>query len=238
MNKLLFRQVILLLLMSGLVVTAGADSMTFDQLQWETGRMDEQYSSDSGGTQTATGVDYFYYYARLPMRMPLLDDSLSAGSSGRTYDSAILQIVVSLNGSVADDQMRIFTRRLTREWYENGVSWDCFYADVDSLWSVAGGDFNSFAASDTFLIDTSIAVGDSLYFQIDTGFVRLMIEWDNRGWLLMAENIVDRAVFNIYTEDEATASRRPKLTVYYTDGSAPDAIVARRRRNILSQGGL
>lgn len=211
-------------------VAIRAESMTFDQSQWATGDMNEQSPSDSSGGVGNSHVDYFYYYERMPMSMAVIDDSLAAGSSSRTYDSALLSLVVAADGLSGTDSMRIFGKRLARPWSEYGVSWNYHHASADSAWDNAGGDINSLPCMDTIIIDTSVNAGDTLCFHIDTGFVREMIEGNNYGWLMMAENIVDRATFQFYTEDIATPTYRPVLTVFYTDGPAGPEFWGRRRR--------
>lgn len=211
-------------------VAIRAESMTFDQSQWATGDMNEQAPSDSGGGVTNSHVDYFYYYERMPMCMTVIGDSLAAGSSTRTYDSALLSLVIAADGLSGTDSMRIFGKRLVRLWSEYGVSWNYHHGSVDSAWNVAGGDINSLPCMDTIIVDTSVNAGDTLCFHLDTGFVREMIEGDNYGWLMMAENIVDRATFQFYTEDVATPAYRPVMTVFYTEGTAEPGICPRRRR--------
>jgi hypothetical protein len=190
----------------------------------------EQSPADSNGTTANSHVDYYYYYERLPMCMTVLDDSLGDGSSSRTYDSAVLALVVAADGLAGNDSLRIFGKRLARAWSENGVSWKYYWASADSLWTTAGGDINSLACMDTLILDTSVAVYDTLRFHLDTGFVRYMIETKNMGWLMMAENIIDRAAFQVYTEDAVTPAYRPVLKVYYTDGGGQVTYAAKRRR--------
>ena len=209
-----------------------AESMTFDQSQWSTGDMNEQSPADSNGIIANSHVDYFYYYERLPMYMTVLDDSLADGSSSRTYDSAILALAVAADGLAGNDSLRIFGKRLTRGWSENGVSWRYYWASADSLWTTAGGDINNLACMDTLILDTSVAVYDTLRFHLDTGFVRYMVETKNVGWLMMAENIIDRAAFQVYTEDVATPAYRPVLKVYYTEGGSQVTYAAKRRRSM------
>lgn len=209
-------------------------SMQFDQAQWQTGDMNEQAPADSSGTIGNSNIDYFYYYERMPMRMAVIDDSLAAGSSGRRYDSALLAVVVAQSGATGNDSMRVFARRLTRTWSENGASWNYYWGSSDSSWTTPGGDVNSDRCSDTIMIDFSIPAYDTLTFHLDTGFVRYMIETANYGWLMMATNKVDRFPFQLFTEDCTTPGYRPVLTVYYTE-SAPSAAGHRRR---VVQGGL
>jgi len=210
--------------------TVVAGSITFDQSQWNTGDMNEQYPSDSAGSITNSHVDHFYYRERLPMRMAVIDDSLVEGSSSRTYDSAVLILVVAADGLSGSDSMRVFGKRLTRDWSENGVSWSFYWASADSAWSTVGGDINSLPCMDTIIIDTSLSVNDTLVFHTDTSFVRYMVETDNFGWIMIAENIVDRATFQFYTEDIANEALRPVLTVYFTDGAQAETSPGRRRR--------
>jgi len=191
-----------------LTVGATAATMTFDQSQWATGDMNEQYASDSGGAVTSSHLDDFYYYERIPMCMTVIDDSLGSGSSARVYDSAILVLVVTSEGLAGADSMRFFGKRLTRAWSENGVSWGYHHASSDSAWGSAGGDMNGSACTDTLIVDVSLDAYDTLYFHLDTGFVRYMVEAANVGWIMMAENIVDRAIVQFYTE-----TRRHRRTV-------------------------
>jgi hypothetical protein len=128
--------------------------------------------------------------------------------------------------------MMIYGRRLTRDWSEDGVSWTYHHASPDSAWSTAGGDINSLPCTDSIIIDTSVAAYDTLLFHLDTGFARHMIEIENFGWIMIAENIVDRAVFQVYTEDTGTEANRPVLTIYYTDGSEETVFTGRRRRTM------
>ncbi len=221
----------LIIALMAIGASAKAASMTFDQAQWQTGDMNEQAPADSNGTIGSSNVDYFYYYERVPMRMAVLDDSLAAGSAQRTYDSAILAIVVAQSGATGNDSMRIFARRLSRDWSENGVSWNYNRALPDSQWTTPGGDIAAGACSDTIIIDANTPVYSTLRFHLDTGFVRSMIESINYGWLLSATNLVDRFPFQIYTEDCTTPAYRPILTVYYTSGS--QAAAGARRRIIL-----
>jgi hypothetical protein len=214
-------------------VLAGA-AMQFDQAQWQTGDMNEQSPVDSMGNVATSNVDYFYYYERMPMRMAVIDDSLAAGSSGRQYDSALLAVVIGQTGAAGNDSMRVFARRLTRNWSENGVSWNYYWASADSGWTTPGGDINSERCSDTIMIDAAVPVYDTLILHIDTGFVRFMIETANCGWLMMATNKVDRFPFQLYTEDCNIPAYRPVLTVYYTE-STPSAVGHRRR---VVEGGL
>ena len=209
-----------------------AEPMTFDQSRWATGDMNEQSPADSNGTATNSHVDYYYYYERLPMCMTVLDDSLTEGSSSRTYDSATLALVVAADGLAGNDSLRIFGKRLTRVWSENGASWSYYWASVDSTWTTAGGDIDDLACMDTLILDTSVAAYDTLRFHLDTGFVRYMVETKNVGWLMMAENVVDRAAFQIYTEDAATPAYRPVLKVYYTEGGGQVTHAAKRRRSL------
>jgi len=213
-----------------------AATMTFDRSEWMTGDMDEQYPADSNGAITNSHVDRFYYYERMPMCMSVIDDSLGSGSPSRSYDSAFLGLVVAADGLTGSDSMRIFGKRLTRRWSESGVSWTYYHASADSAWNSAGGDVDNQSCMDTIVIDTSVAVYDTLYFRLDTGFVRYMIEQNNFGWLMMAENIVDRANFQFYTEDAADAEYRPTLTVYYSEGSPDVVLCGRRRRMIQFEG--
>jgi len=228
--RIFFVAIVILILISDAAVRA--ESMTFDQTQWATGDMNEQSPADSSGGITNSHVDYFYYYERLPMSMTVLTDSLGSGSPGRTYDSAVLMLMVAADGLSGSDSMRIFGKRLTRPWSEYGVSWNYHHAAPDSSWATAGGDINSLSCMDTIIIDTAVNAGDTLSFHLDTGFVREMIEGDNFGWLMMAENIVDRATFQFYTEDIATPAYRPVLTIFYTEGEEAPEFVGRRRRMI------
>jgi hypothetical protein len=195
----------------------GVNSMKFDVTQWATGMMDADptLQGDSNGTKTANYLDYYYYYARAPMRLDCLDDSLSAGSSDRTYDSAVLMLVADhFADSLNAYTMRIFAKRLTSSFTENGVSW--LRRSTANAWTTPGGDVGS-GCSDTIVVDSSYDRFDSLYFHIDTGFIRYLVEIDNIGWLMMAENIVPRFPYSVCSEDNATAAYRPKLTVYYTN---------------------
>lgn len=207
-----------------------ADSMTFDQSMWATGDMNEQYPSDSSGGIANSHLDDFYYYERIPMCMTALSDSLSIGSAERIYDSAILLLMVAADGLAGSDSMRIFGRRITRRWSENGVSWNYHWASPDSSWNTAGGDTDNRSCMDTIIIDTAVAVNDTLRFRLDTGFVRDMVEGENYGWLMMAENIVDRAIFQIYTEDDPIEEHRPVMIVYYREGMPLPLSLDRRRR--------
>jgi hypothetical protein len=211
-----------------------ATEMRFDQTQWQTGDLNEQAPADSNGSITNSNIDYFYYYERMPMRMAVIDDSLAAGSSGRRYDSAVLAVVVAQIGASGNDSMLVFARRLTRNWSENGVSWNCFWGSSDSSWTTPGGDLNSERCSDTIMIDAAVPVYDTLIMHLDTGFVRFMIETANYGWMMMAANKVDRFPFQLFTEDCATVAYRPILTVYCSD-STPSAVGHRRR---VVEGGL
>lgn len=233
-KSLLLLVLVLLSIAHSALVTAA--TMTFDQSQWMTGDMNEQAPADSNGIVTNSHVDHFYYYERIPMCMSVIDDSLGDGSPARTYDSAILAMVVASEGLTDSDSMRLLGRRLTRGWSENGTSWTYFHASPDSSWTIAGGDVDGQPCMDTLIIDASVAAYDTLYFHLDTGFVRHLIEQDNFGWLMMAENIVDRAIFQFYTEDVATAAYRPKLTVYYSEGT-PGPEWAGRRRRMSETGG-
>jgi len=225
---------LLVLLLAILAGKGAAASKTFDQAQWHTGDMNEQSPSDSAGNTANSHVDYFYYYERIPMRMAVLDDSLANGSASRTYDSAILALVVAANGLSGNDSMRVFGRRLTRNWSESGVSWTYYWASPDSAWSTAGGDVNTLRCMDTIIVDASAAVYTTLLLHLDTGFVRYMVETANYGWLMMATNLVDRGSFQFFTEDIGTVAYRPVLTVYYTDHAAGG--LASRRRH--AAGGL
>lgn len=213
-----------------------AATMTFDRSQWMTGDMNEQSPADSNGTNPNSHVDHFYYYERIAMCMSVIDDSLSDGSPARTYDSVILAMVVASEGLMDSDSMRLFGKRLTRNWSENGTSWTYFHASPDSSWTTAGGDIDGQPCTDTLIIDVTVAAYDTLYFHLDTGFVRHLVEQDNFGWLMMAENIVDRAIFQFYTEDTGTEAYRPTLMVYYSDGT-PEAVLAGRRRRSSDTGG-
>jgi hypothetical protein len=216
-------------------VIAVAGTMEFDQSQWMTGDMNEQYPSDSNGAITNSHVDRFYYYERLPMCMSIIDDSLGIGSSSRRYDSALLSLVVAADGLAGSDSMWIYGKRVTRSWSESGVSWNYYHASSDSAWNTSGGDINSQPCMDTVVIDTSVAVYDTLCFRLDTGFVRYMIEENNFGWLMMAENIVDRATFQFYTEDATIVEYRPVLIVYFSEGEAEVSHWGRRRRLMQSE---
>jgi hypothetical protein len=230
MNNCAVLVIVGLLSVTAFTSGAGAESMTFDQSQWSMGDMNEQYPADSSGGSSNSHLDHFYYYERIPMCMIVIDDSLGDGSPSRTYDSARLFLIVAADGLSGVDSMRLYGRRLTRPWSEYGASWNYYHASSDSAWDNAGGDFNSLSCIDTIIIDTSINSGDTLLFHLDTGFVRHLIEIDNFGWIMMAENIVDRSIFQVYTEDESTQAYRPVLTVYYTDGqAAPDNVYRRRR---------
>jgi len=210
---------------------AAAESMTFDRTAWMTGDMNEQAPADSMGSSSNSNVDHFYYYERLPMRMAALGDSLASGSSARTYDSAVLALVVAMSGLSGSDSMRIFGKRISRPWSENGVSWTYHHASPDSAWQTSGGDVTNQPCTDTVIVDVSVLTYDTVYFHLDTGFVRSMIEDADYGWLMMAENIVDRATFQFFTEDIGTESYRPSLTVYYSEGgSEPVSVNCRRRR--------
>ncbi len=229
-----FRLCLILLFL--LPTSAGAESMAFDQSKWETGDMNEQYPSDSSGSIGNSHLDHFYYYERIPMCMPALADSLAEGSASRTYDSAVLLLIVAADGLSGADSMRIFGKRITHRWSENGVSWNHYWASSDSLWNNAGGDTDNQPCLDTTIIDTAVSGYDTLRFLLDTGFVRRMIEYDNFGWLMMAENIVDRAIFQVYTEDDPVEEHRPELTVYYHDGGSPPSSISHRRRlSLLSE---
>ncbi len=209
---------------------AVADSMRFDQGAWMTGDMNEQSPADSMGTSPNSNVDHFYYYERLPMCMAAIDDSLASGSSARTYDSAVLGLVVAVSGLSGADTMLIFGKRISRPWSEDGVSWAYHHASPDSAWTTSGGDVNNLPCTDTIIVDASIVPTDTLYFHLDTGFVRSMIGQDNYGWLMMAENVIDRGAFQFYTEDAGTEAYRPTLVVYFSDGGAESIFVGRRRR--------
>jgi hypothetical protein len=217
-------------------VVAGSESMTFDVSAWATGDMNEQYPSDSSGNISNSHVDHFYYYERMPMCMPVLADSLYEGSASRTYDSAVLMLVVAAEGLSGADSMRIFAKRLTRSWSESGVSWNYFWASSDSSWDNPGGDIDNLPCMDSLIVDTGLDANDSVYFYLDTGFVRHMIETENRGWLMMAENVVDRAILQFYTEDDNNAAHRPILTVYYTEGEEGEFTAGRRRRIAINIG--
>jgi hypothetical protein len=209
---------------------AVAESMTFDQTRWITGDMNEQAPSDSNGTAANSHVDYFYYRERLPMCLAVIADSLAAGSSSRTYDSAVLALVVAASGLAGSDSMRIFGERVSRPWSEGGVSWTYHHASPDSDWSAAGGDVDGQPCMDTIIVDQSVTTYDTLYFHLDTGFVRSMVEQVNHGWMMMAENIVDRATFQFFTEDVSSEAYWPKLTVYYSGGGEQAVYTGRRRR--------
>jgi hypothetical protein len=221
---------ILLLMSLGLPGPAISASMMFDRTQWVTGDMNAQAPADSDGNVSNSHIDDFYYYERIPMSMPLLGDSLGEGSSARTYDSAVLMLVVAADGLSGSDSMRIFGLRLTRPWAENGVSWNYHHASPDSVWDNPGGDFSDLPCMDTIIIDTAFEIGDTLRFHPDTGFIRDLIENNNFGWLMMAENIVDRATFQVYTEDDAVSAHWPALMVFYTEGEANPVWAGRRRR--------
>ncbi|MCP4566992.1 MAG: hypothetical protein GY841_05365 [FCB group bacterium] len=227
----IFPEIICLAFLIGIypaMISAGV--ITFDAADWETGDVNEASPADSNGSSTNSHIDDFYYYERIPMRMISLADSLSEGSSGRSYDSAVFSLVVASQGLSGADSMLIFGRRLSHDWSESGVSWQFYWASTDSAWSVAGGDFNSQSCTDTVLIDAAVEGLDTIYFHLDTGFVRVMIESADYGWLMMAKNLVDRGTFQVYTEDVANEAYRPTLTVYYSDGGPEERVLARRRR--------
>jgi hypothetical protein len=230
MRRIIPAMVLLMISILCPVERARAGAMTFDRSQWMTGDMNEQTPADSAGTSSNSHVDHFYYYERIPMCLPIIDDSLAAGSSSRTYDSAVLALVVAASGLTGSDLMQIFGKRITRPWSENGVSWTYHHASPDSAWTASGGDMDNLPCMDTVLVDASAAAYDTLYFHLDTGFVRAMIEEVNFGWLMMAENIVDRATFQLFAEDATSEDRRPTLTVYYSDGDSEAVRSFRRRR--------
>ena len=147
-----------------------------------------------------------------------------------------MTLVVASEGLIDADSIMLYGRRIARSWYENGVSWTYFHASADSAWLTAGGDVNTLPCTDTIIIDTSVRVFDTLRVHLDTGFVRYLVESDNCGWLMMAENIVDRATFQVYTEDAPSEAYWPALTVYYSEG-APLAALPPRRRMISMTGG-
>jgi len=231
MRRPIFVVSVVILIMLGSFEYAVADVMHFDQARWATGDMNEQAPADSSGAIGNSHLDHFYYRERIPMCMTVIDDSLGEGSSGRTYDSAVLAIVVAASGLAETDSLRLFGQRLTRPWSENGVSWNFHHASTDSAWNSSGGDINTLNCTDTVVVDTAVDIDDTLYFHLDTGFVRHMVETDNFGWLMMAENIVDRATFQVYTEDTGEPSRRPVLTVYYSE-EAPGVVMPGRRRRL------
>ncbi len=230
MRRIMAVIVLLIVSLHYLAEYAAAESMTLDPAAWMTGDMNEQSPADSMGASSNSNVDYFYYYERLPMCMAVIDDSLASGSSVRTYDSAVLALVVAVSGLSGADSMRIFGKRISRPWSENGVSWTYHHATPDSAWESSGGDVTNQPCMDTVIVDASVVAYDTLYFHLDTGFVRSMIEQVNYGWLMMAENIVDRATFQFFTEDASTDAYRPTLTVYYSDGGAESIYAGRRRR--------
>lgn len=209
---------------------AVAESMTFDQSRWITGDMNEQAPSDSSGTAANSHVDYFYYRERLPMSLTIIGDSLETGSPSRTYDSAVLALVVAASGLADSDSMRIFAKRISRSWSEDGVSWTYHHASPDSGWASPGGDVDDQPCMDTIIVDQSVTAYDTLYFHLDTGFVRAMVEQVNDGWMMIAENIVDRATFQFFTEDASSEAYWPKLTVYYSGGGEQVVHAGRRRR--------
>lgn len=202
---------------------SASDSMKFDVTQWATGDMDEGAPNDSNGVVIASHVDYYFYYERIPMRQDVLDDSFTVISATLTYDSAILTMTVAQNGATADpaDQMRIFGLRLTPAFVENQVSWN--RRNETTPWTLAGGDVAAGSCTDTILVDINNTVNSTIHFHIDTGFVRYMVETTNIGWQLRAENITDRFIFQLYTEDFSTVGYRPVLTVYYHTTTVPDA---------------
>lgn len=129
-------------------------------------------------------------------------------------------MVLGTIGPVTPDEMKIFGKRLSASFTENGVSY--LRRSTAAAWTTPGGDVGV-GCTDTLTITAADLVNDTIYFHIDTGFIRYMVETDNIGWLLVAENVVDRFPFQICTEDHTTAAKRPRLTVYYHTTAVPTA---------------
>jgi len=235
------RWIIILVLMSTsmLVMISNAravdstryDGSPADTSKWSISGADEQNPTTIYLYDTEMNIDYNYYSARVFLRLEELQNDLGAGSSSRTYDSAILRLVLTTINFGAGEELRYFARDITiGTWNQDSTSWDS--ATQDIAWSTPGGDLGS-VRSDTFNITDAATIGDTFALYLDTGFVRSMIEQNNYGFCVLAEAVSGNAISFFGANQNSTQSRRPVCTVYHHETGPGEAAKPGRRRRIL-----
>lgn len=180
----------------------------------------------------------------------MLWDSIEIGiPNNATIISAVLSLIIDAGGGFADDSL-VSIYRVTRLFTEGTVSGiggitnydsSSIASDnggIDSMWTVAGGDFNSTKYA-TIAINT-ITAGDTVEF---AGTLKTLVQgwvdqsFHNFGILIKfdTEDIgtAHRRVF--ISSDDLVGADRPWLTILYTVPSMGD-VITRALGSILYRG--
>lgn len=149
-------------------------------------------------------------------------DTLSIISSAATIDSAFIHLYFHAN-SVSDDSLASWYR-ITEEWTEGitqdpGVaSWDTAMTGVP--WTTGGGTIDN-TKYGTKIIPELAVTDDEIIFDITT-LVQGWVDgtWTNYGMLLKFDTPNGAGgtgyAAEFYSSDDADATKRPKLIVYYS----------------------
>lgn len=147
-------------------------------------------------------------------------DTLNNVIAGNTIDSAKLNLVYWDNYS--GDPISVYKIRSERDWVYDEADW-AEYSDGNS-WGTAGAQ-NTTSDYDATKIDSVDLSGLSQDDTITFNVTEIVSDWSadtstNRGFIFRMEGGATGDYARVYSSNNATASNRPYLTVWYTEGTA------------------
>lgn len=174
---------------------------------------DNWIQSDSTSANNGTDVQFqAIQTGGSQPRRGLLEFDITSIPASSNVSSAILSLWVET--VVTNDTLAI--HRVTQAWTETGSTWNK-YNGTDN-WASAGGDF-AVTASATF----TAGLVDEAEVQVD--ITSLVQEWvngtANNGMIVKMDSESGASKGGIFhSSDSATAGKRPKLVVTYTERSS------------------
>ena len=183
-------------------------------------------TTNEGSTTTGkVGQSWANRRTRLLMFFPSFNDSMSAAGAV-TWDSARVGVVVYEWGTSLDagDTLSILLHALTQDFVEAEATWNIY--STGNSWTTAGGDFNSTRLTygshpDSLLVSyPDISGKDTLYVYIPGASLSDSLA----NGLILVQSYLPNGNYevevNLMTDDYATASLRPFITAWYTEGGA------------------
>lgn len=133
-----------------------------------------------------------------------------------TLQRAVLQLFVEASGNWANGRY-VNAHRLTENWTEGGVSWDCPVAGCSTQWD--GGTYNT-TPTDT-IVQTNEAIGSFVEFDVTTDVTAFLASTPNYGWLIKKEEENEDG-FARFTSREGIVypEQFPRLVLTYSGSPA------------------
>jgi hypothetical protein len=156
-----------------------------------------------------------------PIRILINWAALKDSLYGRTADSGYIQLKVTSADFCSDCSIDCFQVRPERDWIENQATWNIY--KTGSNWTTAGCSSTASDRFSTFLdshTETDFSNDTYVKFYI-TGYLKSIDGIDTancRGVIVLQGSGSDQTGVQFFTDDNTTASNRPKVTVFYHAG--------------------